>query len=387
MHILIKDRYILEGELNGGAEMLHELLKSGTPKYTEEQIKDELAAHGATLKAVDMGFIPYDDYYNSADYGYIRFECLAEDAEWGIRFITHLMDNTDIDEEEFADAHKNASNRIAKKMSTARYTVDQTYKELLLGEGHPFTLAVSGTAESLEKIDYAGLIDLQKRYFNPANYIITISSPLPHTSLVDQFNAIWGTDGTSVKRAVSVLPGGTEKKEKVIDLGKEQAQIRLGFPVAVAPEDKAAFDVMTSILSYRMMFDLRETRGLAYRLSIRGGTDGSSDWMTAAMGTGVEQVDEALEGIRSYFNASRLDDVTQKEIDKTVNASKGRYMMRNLTRLGQSYYMGYHEYYDGDYQIALKRSEKGTQITPADVQRVAGKYLAIPDNYTLVIVR
>ena len=105
------------------------------------------------------------------------------------------------------------------------------------------------------------------------------------------------------------------------------------------------------------------------------------------MGTGVEQVDEALEGIRSYFNASRLDDVTQKEIDKTVNASKGRYMMRNLTRLGQSYYMGYHEYYDGDYQIALKRSEKGTQITPADVQRVAGKYLAIPDNYTLVIVK
>jgi len=387
MHILVKDRYLLEGELRGGAEMLHELLKSGTSKYTKEQIKEELDAHGATLKAVDMGFIPYDDYYNSANYGYIRFECLAQDADWGIGFVTHLMDNTDIDEAKFTKAHTNAGNRVAMKKSTALHTADQTYKELLLGEGHPFTLAVSGTKESLEKIDLTGLNDLQNRYFNPSNYIITISSPLPHTSLVEQLNAIWGTNGTSVKRVVSVLPGGTEKKEKVIDLGKEQAQIRLGFPVSVAPEDKPAFDVMTSILSYRMMFDLRETRGLAYRLSIRGGTDGSSDWMTAAMGTGVEQVDEALEGIRSYFNATRLDDVTQKEIDKTVNASKGRYMMRNLTRLGQSYYMGYHEYYDGDYQIALTRSEKGTQITPADVQRVAGKYLAIPDNYTLVIVK
>jgi zinc protease len=334
-----------------------------------------------------MGFIPYDDYYNSADYGYIRFECLAEDAEWGIRFITHLMDNTDINEEEFADAHKDASKRISKKMSPARYTVDQTYKELLLGEGHPFTLAVSGTTESLEKIDYAGLNDLQKRYFDPANYIITISSPLPHASLVDQFNAIWGTNGTSVERAVRSIPAGMGTREKVIDLGKEQANIRLGFPVDVADEDRAAFGVMTSILSYRMMFDLRETRGLAYRLSISSGSDGSSEWMTAAMGTGVEQVDEALEGIKSYFDASRLDDVTQKEIDKTVNASKGRYMMRNLTRLGQSYYMGYHEYYDGDYQIALKRSEKGEQITPADVQGVAEKYLAVPENHTLVIVK
>ena len=62
-------------------------------------------------------------------------------------------------------------------------------------------------------------------------------------------------------------------------------------------------------------------------------------------------------------------------------------MMRNLTRLGQSYYMGYHEYYDGDYQIALTRSEKGEQITPVDVQSVAEKYLAIPENHTLVIVK
>jgi predicted Zn-dependent peptidase len=387
MHILIKDRYLLEGELNGAAEILHELLTSGTPQYTAEQIKDELAAHGATLKAVDMGFIPYDDYYNSADYGYIRFECLAEDAEWGIRFITHLMDSTDIDEEEFAGAHKDASDRIRMKGSTARYTVDATYMELLLGQGHPFTLAVSGTAESLQKIDYAGLLDVQKRYFDPANYIITISSPLAHEQLTGWFNAIWGTDGTAVERAVRPLPAGTEKQEKIVELGKEQAQIRLGFPVDVADEDQAAFGVMTSILSYRMMFDLRETRGLAYRLSISSGTDGSAEWLTAAMGTGVETVDEALEGIRSYFDPSRLDELTQKEIDKTVNASKGRYMMRNLTRLGQAYYMGYHEFYDGDYQIALQRAEKGEQITPADVQRVAKKYLAIPENYTLVIVK
>ena len=101
----------------------------------------------------------------------------------------------------------------------------------------------------------------------------------------------------------------------------------------------------------------------------------------------VTMVDEALAGIRSYFDASRLSDVTQKEIDKTVNVAKGRYMMRNLTRLGQSYYMGYHEFYDGDYQIALSRSETTEKITPADLQRVAGKYLEIPENHTLVIVK
>ena len=49
--------------------------------------------------------------------------------------------------------------------------------------------------------------------------------------------------------------------------------------------------------------------------------------------------------------------------------------------------MGYHEFYDGDYQIALSRSETGEKITPADVKRVADKYLEIPKNHTLVIVK
>jgi predicted Zn-dependent peptidase len=387
MHILIKDRYLLEGEMRGAVEMLHDLLQSGTPEYTAEQIKDEMAAHGATLKAVDMGFIPYDDYYNSADYGYIRFECLAEDAEWGIRFITHLMDATDIGAEDFEKAHKDATDRVRMKGGMARYAVDTTYKKLLLGEGHPFTLAVSGTSESLAKIDQAGLVTLQERYFDPVNYIITISSPLAHEELAGIFNTVWTETGTATERAERALPAGSDKQESIVDMGKEQAQIRLGFQVEVADEDQAAFGVMTSILSYRMMFDLRETRGLAYRLSISSSGDGSSQWLTAAMGTSPATVDEALEGIKSYFDASRLSDLTQREIDKTVNASKGRYMMRNLTRLGQAYYMGYHEYYDGDYQIALQRAEKGEPITPADVQRVAEKYLAIPANHTLVIVK
>jgi len=387
MHILIKNRHILEGEQRGGAEMLHSLLESGTPKYTGAQIKDELAAHGASIKAVDLGFIPYDDFYNSADYGYIRFECLAEDAAWGIEFITHLMDQTNVDEAEFAKAQSDAIDRLGSQKSTARHTAVQTYKELLLGEGHPFTLAVSGTTESLEKMDLAGLNDLQHRYFDPANYIITVSSPLPHTSLVDQFNAIWTTAGTAIERVASVLPAGSGKKEKVIEMGKEQARIHLGFQVDVEADDRAAFDVMTAILSYRMMFDLRETRGLAYRLSISTDSDGSTTWVTAVMGTGVDQIDEALAGIRSYFEVSRLSDVTQQEIDKTVNLAKGRYMMRNLTRLGQSYYMGYYEFYDGDYQIALSRSGSAAKFTPADLNRVAAKYLEIPENHTLVIVK
>jgi len=67
MHILIKNRSEIEGELSGGAEILHNLLESGTELYSGAQLKNRLDAIGAQVKYVDMGFIPYDDYYNSPE--------------------------------------------------------------------------------------------------------------------------------------------------------------------------------------------------------------------------------------------------------------------------------------------------------------------------------
>ena len=79
------------------------------------------------------------------------------------------------------------------------------------------------------------------------------------------------------QRAVrTVLPRGQLKRRKKWSiLAKNKPRSGSVFPVVWHLKTSAAFDVMTSILSYRMMFDLRETRGLAYRLSIGSGSDGS----------------------------------------------------------------------------------------------------------------
>ena len=49
--------------------------------------------------------------------------------------------------------------------------------------------------------------------------------------------------------------------------------------------------------------------------------------------------------------------------------------------------MGYFEFYSDDYQKALNRFEKYENITVEDVQQVAEKYLKMPENHTLVIVK
>ena len=62
-------------------------------------------------------------------------------------------------------------------------------------------------------------------------------------------------------------------------------------------------------------------------------------------------------------------------------------MMRNLAKVGQSYYMGYYEYYSGDYTIAEEVGSSAAIPSLREVKNAAKKYLNLPANYTLVVVR
>jgi predicted Zn-dependent peptidase len=386
MHILIKNRHVIEDTLEGGAEILHTLLETGTDRYSQEEIQDKLRSIGATLKATDMGFIPYDDYYNQPDYGYIRFECLSEDANEGIAFITHLLDHTMLDQQKVDQAVAGARRRIGMQRGTARFTAGNEFNTLLFSPGHPSARSVSGSMESIGNITIDNLQVLKLAYFQPENYVISISSPIPHDTLTQLFNSIWMQSGTPVDRMLTPIPPPPAEQTKRVDMGKEQAQIRIGYSFLIDTADKPAFGLLTALLSSRLAFDLRETRGLAYTLGLSNGYDGNSAWLIAGMGTGTENVAEAIAGIKSYFDPRRLSDLTQREVDKTINARKGRYMRRNLTRIGQAYFMGYNEYMVGDYQQAVASQTLYDGLTVNDIRRVARKYLKLPVNHTMVVV-
>ncbi|MBC8214812.1 MAG: insulinase family protein [Candidatus Marinimicrobia bacterium] len=387
MHILIKNRNVIEGPLSGGAEILHSLLESGTDEYSAEELQKKLQTIGAKIKFKDMGFIPYDNYYNSPEFGYIRFECLEKDAEEGIKLLTHMLSNTILAEENIGEGISNARMRLGMQQSTARETASKEFWRLFLGNNHPSIGKVSGTMEAVSMMNIDNLTSLQKRYFLPENYIISISSGISHSELTNIFNSIWTKVAEPTKKFDSGVELSTDFSEKIIDMSKEQAQIRLGYKFEIEKDDKPTFSLMTDLLSYRMMFDLRETQGLAYSLGMSDGYEGNIGWLTASIGTGIENIDIATNGMKSYFNPDKLLDISQNEIEKTINSSKGHYMMRNLTRIGQAFYMGYFEFYSDDYQKALNRFEKYEKITVEDIQKVAEKYLQFPENHTLVIVK
>ncbi|MDP6504675.1 MAG: insulinase family protein, partial [Planctomycetota bacterium] len=72
-HVLAQNRCTAEpGGLDGIADFMHRLLIRGTRYRSAERIQKDLSAISAELKVTDSRFIPFDNYYFSEAYSYIR---------------------------------------------------------------------------------------------------------------------------------------------------------------------------------------------------------------------------------------------------------------------------------------------------------------------------
>jgi len=123
-------------------------------------------------------------------------------------------------------------------------------------------------------------------------------------------------------------------------LGKSQAYLAMGMLLDVPPADRAALTIAVAMLSDRLAFDLRETRGLAYSIGASVRPWGGRTRFDVAMGTRPENLDEARAGIVDGIRQFRESTPTAAEVERAINVVRGAALMRRMTRISLAYEAG-----------------------------------------------
>ncbi|MEK7846479.1 MAG: hypothetical protein AAB257_05905, partial [Nitrospinota bacterium] len=85
VHLLAKNRSLMEPEGKTGiVDFIHRIMERGTEIADYKTFQKELSAIGVTLKTRDSEFIPYDDFYTTHEYSYLRLETIDEYYDKGI---------------------------------------------------------------------------------------------------------------------------------------------------------------------------------------------------------------------------------------------------------------------------------------------------------------
>ncbi|OQX95080.1 hypothetical protein B6I21_07300, partial [candidate division KSB1 bacterium 4572_119] len=148
-----------------------------------------------------------------------------------------------------------------------------------------------------------------------------------------------------------------------------------GFTKQIDPNDKPALKALSLILSEKIVFDIREKQGMAYRMSAGINLIEDKAAFYIRMGTRPQNVDILLPQYPDFFKMKILESVTEADLEKSVNMYLGRMMFRRLSSINQAYYLAHSLYFHGDIAYEKEFFEKLKNVKLDEVKKAAKKYM------------
>ena len=386
-HFLVRDRSLIEGpDREGWIDLIHRMIAGEGGDEQARRFDERLSALGGSLKAFDSPGIPYDDYYTSPRYSFLRLESPPRNAEAVLSLITErirpLRPSTDVLRKVLEGAGAGAIDRE----HSARATSGRLFDEAILGASHP----LNGSPElpagtSTDRIEASALEALWAEAFVPANLVVSVVTHLPPETIADRLESTLNWRGGTPKRTWPEIPLTLSSASFSEELGKEQASLRWGAVVPIEPEDEAALKLAVSVLSSRLQSDLRETRGLAYSLGASVMVTGDRAWIEIGGGTRPENVEEFKAGMDEIVSAIASRGTTGEELESARRALLGRMRMRQLSSMSQAFQLGVGEALHASHEWSAERMRRLSEVDKSAVDLAANRYLQPAHTVEVVV--
>ncbi len=379
IHYLIKNKSKLEAEFGKDAAWIwHDAFgqRMKSPKVKKEALK-----FGFQFTVNDIPSIPMDDIYLDPNFGYIRVEALAVNIPEAIHFLNQQMLNFVPTKKEFQKALSNlmmakmfARSKPGKKLFEAKL-------DSLLYEPLPFK-------PSEKRVDYESLKKFGEKYFSPANMVISVVGNISPASTIKLFTEF--KKGTSYGSAYDkpVVQGFKQlDKPQTTEIkgGGERSYLYFGFQKKIDLKEKPVLKVLSLLLRDKIIFDIREKKGLAYNMSAGVEVRKDKAMFFVDLPTMPQNVDKALPLLSTYFTPAFADSITAEDLQKTINHYIGRMMLRRLSSINQAYYLGHSYYFENNIDYDSEFLNKVKNVSLEAVKAAAKKYLKVENPLTLIV--
>lgn len=395
LHILFRDRWKWDNKYGtGSVDILHRLIMDGKDKYGAS-VSERLERISGNLKTFDSAYIPYDDYYTSSEYSFLRFETLPEHWEKGISLIFDLMGQISVEPSNVTEA------RVAME-SAYDFSAQNPVKmgrRLLRSSIIPEHAMAASVYGNDNELDLQELDQLKSEFLSLENMIISISSPINPSDLVNKIHASYNKmrfvlSGSTIRpfnEEVTTTPAIAAEKIDSLWLGKSQGAVVMGKIIqTIDHTERLPLIIANAFLNERLAMVLREQQGLAYslgsRITYRSGDD-DSIWALweISVATRPENLEKVKNGIIIIINELQDMYIQSDTFERLSSSISGRQMMRSMSRIGQAFSIGTNEYYWNNPNLGSNISKEFDRVTEQDVNKAVEEHLRSNDFHIIIV--
>ena len=351
------------------------LLAEGTRRFTARELAERLDYYGS-----------WYDVNLDRDYAYISFATLSKFYRETLEAAAEILLHPVFPEEELRTYCAKRKQRLLIDRQKVDVRAREAFARALFGERHPYGISYDGAL--YDTLTRADVETFYRTHYTAENCFVVCSGRITD----DERHAV-AAIAEQIPHGAKARPEfpapQTTHEVKVAHAGGVQSSIRIGrllfgreHPDFVGMQVVAA--ALGGYFGSRLMQNLRERHGYTYGVVAAMVNFDRAGYLAIATQVGTEATQAALSEIYAEIERLRTEPMDEEELTLVKNIMAGE-MMRIL---------------DGPFGIADVTIENilcGTDnsvidenlrrirtMTPADVQRLAQKYLAREDLVTVV---
>lgn len=262
----------------------------------------------------------------------------------------------------------------ARQRSTDPDDAASELADSLLYRQHPYAISTTGTEASLSTITPAQLRQYHAQQVVTSRMLLVVVGNVDRPQVERLVRATIGTLPRGNYTWTPPPPPPDGGRAVAFDNRLLPTNYLLGYvpgPAATS-QDYTALRVATAVLSGRLFTEVRSRRNLSYAVE-----SPFQEHAYAVGGLYVTTVDPnaVLRIMRDELNALQNDQVEAEGLKRLEQQFITEYYLKNETNADQANVLARAELYQGDYRAADRFMEDLRRVTPADVERVAKKYL------------
>lgn len=263
-------------------------------------------------------------------------------------------------------------------------------------QAHPYGFPTIGWASDIQALTTTATGEFFRAFYGPANAVVAIVgdiNPKEVIALVDRaFGPIPGS--APPPQVVTIEPPQRGERRVEVEFDAEPAVLIGYHKPALGHPDDFVFDVLDSVLSegvtsrlYRRV--VREKR-LAASIGTDSGYPGVRDpalFVVSATPLAPHTTADVEAAIYDEIERLKTEPVTPKELEKVLNtldASLVRSLRSNSGLAGQ---LAYFQTVAREWRYLLRARDRIAAVTPADLQRVAARYLVKSNRTVATLVK
>ncbi len=262
--------------------------------------------------------------------------------------------------------------------------------DTIMWPDQPLGQDIAGTEASIRELSRDTIMSYMREQYDPSQVVMAVAGQIEHTEIEQIVGELLEGWPQGTPRPMPPVQDKLPESRVALEYRKtEQANICLMLPgMAANDPDRRALWMLNAILgdgmACRLFLELRERLGIVYEVD--------ADVMylrdTGAMGiyaaTVPQRGPQALQAIISELDRAARD-ISQSELDRARELSKGRMLLRLEDTRSISGWLGGQEITFGSIETPEEVVAELDGITVEDVRRVAQRIFK-PDLYRLTVV-